>query len=315
MMRPTIGAGCGAHRALCTVLLLMLSAGSLPGQSIVARGGRVYFSGIATVVSLGYAPVTWGPVSLFGAGLVVAGPSADLYGLTAGADAELDTHWRLTGEVGAVIGTGAWNGDAMTWSAGLGYDLLRRPLSVGLEARYRRLVDQGVHGIELGIRLAIPLRRGSRSSASAPTEPAAPPKTPAFMMPSDSAIDSRAPTLVATARQAMGTPYLWGGSDRNGFDCSGLIQYAYAQIGIALPRTSVGQARAGRPVDRDLDALEPGDVLTFGDGSAVTHVGFYVGDGWFIHSTRQGVRQSRLSPEDPGARWWWQRWIGARRMM
>jgi hypothetical protein len=298
------------------VLLLTLPTGPLPAQRIVARGGRVDLSGSATVVSLGYAPLTWGPVSLFGAGLVVAGKGAELYGVTSGAEFQVDGHWRLTGEVGAAIGTGVWSGDAMTWSAGLGYDLLRRPLNVGVEARYRRLVDLDARGIELGVRLAIPLRRGSRSRSVPLDQPVTPAETPAPVISSDSVADSRVLTLVSIARGAMGTPYLWGGSDANGFDCSGLVQYAYARIGIALPRTSVGQARAGRPVDRDPEALEPGDVLTFGsDGSTVTHVGFYVGDGWFIHSTRQGVRQSRLRPEDPDARWWLGRWIGARRMM
>jgi cell wall-associated NlpC family hydrolase len=227
----------------------------------------------------------------------------------------VNAHWRLTGEIGAAIGTGAWRGDVMTWSAGLGFDLLRRPLSVGVEARYRRLVDLDVRGIELGVRLAIPLRRSTRSGSVAPVQPVTPAEPPTLDMASDSVTDSRVLTLVSIARGAMGTPYLWGGSDANGFDCSGLVQYAYARIGIALPRTSAGQARAGRPVDRDPEALEPGDVLTFGDGSTVTHVGFYVGDAWFIHSTSQGVRQSRLRPDDPDARWWLRRWIGVRRMM
>jgi hypothetical protein len=86
MTCPTIGAARGAYVVLCTVLLLTLPTGSLAAQRIVARGGRVDLSGSATVVSLGYAPVTWGPVSLFGAGLVVAGQDADLYGLTSGAE-------------------------------------------------------------------------------------------------------------------------------------------------------------------------------------------------------------------------------------
>ena len=54
---------------------------------------------------------------------------------------------------------------------------------------------------------------------------------------------------VAVARGAMGSPYRWGGSDSNGFDCSGLIWYAYGQAGVELPRRSVEQARTGRRPD------------------------------------------------------------------
>ena len=69
--------------------------------------------------------------------------------------------------------------------------------------------------------------------------------------------------IVATALTVMGTPYRWGGTNTDGFDCSGLIQYAYGQHGITLARRSVDQARAGSEVARELSALEPGDILTF----------------------------------------------------
>jgi probable lipoprotein NlpC len=113
----------------------------------------------------------------------------------------------------------------------------------------------------------------------------------------------------------MGTAYRLGGTTSAGFDCSGLIQYAYAQHGIALPRTSAEQARAGVQVDRRLDALRPGDILTFSNsGGPVTHVGLYVGDGRFVHSATGGVQLSRLGPDDPYGKWWWARWVGARRV-
>lgn len=125
-------------------------------------------------------------------------------------------------------------------------------------------------------------------------------------------------SVVATALGAMGTPYRWGGSDQNGFDCSGLIQYAFAQQGIELPRTSGEQARAGYEVGRSLEALAPGDILTFspdpGHADQVTHVGLYLGDGRFIHSATGGVQVSVLSQTDPASSWWFERWIGARRV-
>ncbi|HKU59587.1 MAG TPA: C40 family peptidase, partial [Gemmatimonadales bacterium] len=124
--------------------------------------------------------------------------------------------------------------------------------------------------------------------------------------------------VIATATDAMGRPYQWGGTgqDGSGFDCSGLIQHAYAEHGIELPRTSAAQAGEGREVKRKVDALAPGDLLTFSNrGGPVTHVGLYVGDGRFIHSASHGVQVSRLSEDDPYGRWWYQRWVGARRII
>ncbi len=127
---------------------------------------------------------------------------------------------------------------------------------------------------------------------------------------------ARRASVARAAVAAMGTPYQWGGTDANGFDCSGLIQFAYRQAGIDLPRRSADQARAGVPVDRDLAALLPGDILTFATTgtSAVSHVGLYLGEGRFIHSATGGVQISVLSGLDPYGRWWFQRWVGARRV-
>jgi cell wall-associated NlpC family hydrolase len=124
--------------------------------------------------------------------------------------------------------------------------------------------------------------------------------------------------VVRTAREAMGARYQLGGVGRNGdgFDCSGLIQHAYAKVGVALPRRSRDQAGQGRAVPRDPDGLEPGDILTFAvRGRKVSHVGMYVGDGRFIHSASRGVRLSMLGPDDPDGRWWWRRWVGVRRIL
>ena len=116
----------------------------------------------------------------------------------------------------------------------------------------------------------------------------------------------------------MGRPYEYGGTgaDGEGFDCSGLIQYAYGQAGITLPRTSVEQAKAGARIAKSEGALRPGDILTFArTGRRVTHVGLYIGDGRFIHSASKGVQISRLSADDSYGRWWYQRWVGVRRVV
>jgi cell wall-associated NlpC family hydrolase len=127
-----------------------------------------------------------------------------------------------------------------------------------------------------------------------------------------------ADAVIATASEAMGRPYEWGGTgdDGGGFDCSGLIQYAYGRHGVTLPRRSVDQAREGTAVAKSYEALRPGDVLTFSNsGGSVTHVGLYVGEGKFIHSATRGVQMSVLSGDDPYGRWWYVRWVGVRRIV
>jgi cell wall-associated NlpC family hydrolase len=127
-----------------------------------------------------------------------------------------------------------------------------------------------------------------------------------------------ADSVIATAEDVMGRPYRYGGTGENGggFDCSGLIQYAYAQHGVTLPRTSAEQAREGRAVGKNPSKLYPGDLLTFSNqGGAVTHVGLYIGGGRFIHSATRGVQISVLSADDPYGRWWWKRWVGVRRIV
>ena len=124
------------------------------------------------------------------------------------------------------------------------------------------------------------------------------------------------------ALAALGTPYRWGSvGGREGasaFDCSGLIWHAFALQGVALPRVSREQALAGDPIERTLSALEPGDVLAFSrvPGGSVEHVGLYVGAGRFVHSSGWDGRVvvSRLTPNDPHGRWWWRRWVAARRV-
>ncbi|SHE31180.1 C40 family peptidase [Alkalibacter saccharofermentans] len=90
-------------------------------------------------------------------------------------------------------------------------------------------------------------------------------------------------SIVATARQYLGTPYRSGGSTPAGFDCSGFTQYVFRQLGIGLPRTSGGQRSVGGFVAKS--DLMPGDLVVFSG-----HVGIYVGNGNMIHSPRPGRR-------------------------
>jgi cell wall-associated NlpC family hydrolase len=129
------------------------------------------------------------------------------------------------------------------------------------------------------------------TSASAATAPPAP-----FAVMSASANAMR-DSIVALARAQLGTRYVWGGTNPDrGFDCSGLIRYIAQKLKLDVPRTANAQSHVGRAVVRDTARLRPGDLLTFGNGKSVSHIGIYVGDGKFIHaSTAAGrVIESKL---------------------
>jgi cell wall-associated NlpC family hydrolase len=93
----------------------------------------------------------------------------------------------------------------------------------------------------------------------------------------------------------IGVPYRWGGSGPGGFDCSGLVYWAYRQLGITLPRVAEDQARVGVPVAPG--DLQPGDVVFFADSSGyVHHEGLYIGGGRMVHAPQSGeaVRIERI---------------------
>jgi len=90
---------------------------------------------------------------------------------------------------------------------------------------------------------------------------------------------------VQAALTQVGAPYSWGGAAPGGFDCSGLVMWAFQQAGIALPHSSQALAHGGQPVS--LSDLQPGDVLTF--YSDASHAGLYIGDGLMVHSSTYGV--------------------------
>ena len=97
---------------------------------------------------------------------------------------------------------------------------------------------------------------------------------------------------VALARAYLGWPYAWGGaSPTTSFDCSGLVQWVYGQLGVALPRTAQAQHDATDPI-ADAD-LQPGDLVFFAQtypdpNEWITHVGIYVGDGLMINAPQEG---------------------------
>jgi peptidoglycan DL-endopeptidase CwlO len=119
---------------------------------------------------------------------------------------------------------------------------------------------------------------------------------------------SRASQVIAIAMQHLGTPYVWGGaSPSQGFDCSGLTSYAYAQIGISLPHHAASQWNHGIPVSRD--DLQPADLVFF---SGLGHMGMYIGGGQFIHAPHTGDVVKISSIHDS---YYASAWVGARRIL
>ncbi len=92
-------------------------------------------------------------------------------------------------------------------------------------------------------------------------------------------------TAVQAALTRLGSPYSWGGSGPNAFDCSGLVRWAFQQAGVFLPHSSYALAAGGQPVP--VDQMQPGDVVA--QYSDASHVGIYVGDGMMVHASTYGI--------------------------
>jgi cell wall-associated NlpC family hydrolase len=97
---------------------------------------------------------------------------------------------------------------------------------------------------------------------------------------------SRPGKVINIAMQYLGVPYVWGGSSPRGFDCSGLVQYCYAKVGVYLPHSSRMQYNYGRHVSRS--QLKPGDLVFF--WNPIHHVGIYIGNGKMINATGNHVQ-------------------------
>lgn len=129
------------------------------------------------------------------------------------------------------------------------------------------------------------------------------PVAPSFAHPhspsatSATATTTKAEAAVDAALDQVGTPYVWGGNTPNGFDCSGLTSWAYAEAGVTIPRTSRAQYSELTRVSRS--NLEPGDLVFF--YSPVSHVAMYIGDGKIVESPSSGkhVRVADLEHRSP----------------
>ena len=115
--------------------------------------------------------------------------------------------------------------------------------------------------------------------------------------------------LIEQAKTALGTPYVPGGTDTQGFDCSGFVQWAYRNVGVTLPRTAREQSVMGRPIKSG--SMMAGDIVAFNHPRRGYHTGIYLGGGSFIHSPGRGKSVSIAALSDP---YFSSTFIGARRV-
>ena len=114
----------------------------------------------------------------------------------------------------------------------------------------------------------------------------------------DDRISTLGELISASAMAQLGRPYRYGGNGPDAFDCSGLVRFAHAAQGIAVPRTTEEQFKAARPVVRN--ELAAGDLLFFRfDGPKVSHVAIYTGNGRFVHAPQSGRPVETRTLQDP----------------
>ncbi|MER7753406.1 NlpC/P60 family protein [Kitasatospora sp. NPDC097643] len=128
-------------------------------------------------------------------------------------------------------------------------------------------------------------RDSNRTDLSAPSTPA--PAATSKPAPAPAPGSSRGAAALSYAASKLDSPYVYGATGPNSFDCSGLTSWAFAQAGVSLPRTSQEQAGAGTRIGTDLSQAQPGDLLIF--YSDAHHVGIYAGNGQVLHAPKPGA--------------------------
>lgn len=150
---------------------------------------------------------------------------------------------------------------------------------------------------------------GCAAKSPAPPPPGAKPAKQQYSIK----VTPQAASVIRTARLMIGAPYKWGGeSPRTGFDCSGLVWFAYHQNGINLPRISWQQFSVGTPIKRT--RMQPGDLIfhKVDKSGKSLHVGIVTDRGTFVHAPSSGKRVMESSLNNT---YWKEHFIGARRVL
>ena len=205
---------------------------------------------------------------------------------------------------------------------------VREQAALAAQARARLAAEQAAAARAAAARAAAAAAAAKQAKAAPPAAPtttrattttatasptttvaAAPPTTTTTAAPTPPAPTATAsggghPEAASIALRYLGVPYVWGGASPSGFDCSGLVMYVYAQLGISLPHFAAAQFGMGEPVARS--DLQPGDLVFF-DG--LNHVGIYIGGGDMVHAPQTGdvVKIEAISDFGSG-------YVGARRI-
>ncbi|MDX6488632.1 MAG: peptidoglycan DL-endopeptidase CwlO, partial [Gaiellaceae bacterium] len=193
----------------------------------------------------------------------------------------------------------------------------RRQAILAEQARARLAREQAALQQQAAARAAA-ARAAAARPAAIPDPAPAPAASPSLATPAATGAPAVAPTPAPTnllgghpdaatiAMRYLGVAYVWGGASPSGFDCSGLVMYVFAQLGISLPHYAAAQYGFGTPVPAD--QLQPGDLVFF-DG--LGHVGIYIGGGQMIHAPHTGdvVKVSSLTG------WYASTYVGARRIL
>ena len=128
-------------------------------------------------------------------------------------------------------------------------------------------------------------------------------------------LPSSSEALIVAARSQIGTRYVFGAEKPfKALDCSSLVRFVMSALRIDLPRTAQEQAQQGVHVAKDVTGLRTGDLLTFGQGKLVSHIGVYVGKGRFIHASTSQRQVVEESIERQGT-WFRRNWVGVRRLL
>lgn len=160
-----------------------------------------------------------------------------------------------------------------------------RPRIAKRQARPDRNPTRGARALTTAV-LAAALAAGAAPAAAHTAQIPSSPPTPTTERVHQSLADSTIEAAISAAESQVGTPYAWGGTGPDSFDCSGLVQWAFGEAGIDLPR--ITQDQVGRGSKVSYDNAQRGDLLYWSDGGFAYHVAIYLGEGRMIDAPNSG---------------------------